>query len=84
LSFSLAGQALAIIVEGDDRRGRTCAFGIFNDLRVLAVHDGYAGIGRPEVDTDYFSHVILSLKRTAGTHSGIQLAAPNGMVFSKA
>ncbi len=80
----LAGQALAIIIEGDDRRGRARAFRIFNDLRVLAVHDGYAGIGRPEVDTDYFSHVILSFKRTAGTHSGILLAAPNGMVLAKA
>jgi hypothetical protein len=28
--------------------------------------------------------VILSFKRTAGTHSGVLLAAPNGMVFTKA
>ena len=76
----LADQTLAVVVEGNDRRGRARAFGIFDDLRVLAVHDGDAGVGRSQVDTDYFSHVVLSLQRTVGTRSGIHLTAPNGMV----
>ena len=52
----LADEALAVIREGDDGRGRPRAFGIFDDFRLRAFHDGDAGIGGAEVDTDNFTH----------------------------
>jgi hypothetical protein len=55
----LADEALAIIREGDDGRRRARAFGVLDDLRRFAVHDGDAGIRRSEVDADRitFAHV---------------------------
>lgn len=61
-------------------RGRARALGIFDHLRVFSVHDGDAGVGRSQVNTNNFSHVVLSLQRTVGTRSGIRKTAPNGMV----
>jgi hypothetical protein len=62
-----ADKALAVVREGDHGRGRIGAFGVLDDLCILAVHDGDAGIGCAKVDTDYFCHVILSLKQAVGT-----------------
>ncbi len=42
----LADKTFVTIRECNDRRGCTRTFGIFDDLRVFAVHDGYAGVGR--------------------------------------
>ena len=53
----LADEALPVSREGDDRRCRACTFRILDDLGVLAVHHGDAGIGRSQVDADYFCHV---------------------------
>ncbi|EPE99888.1 NAD-specific glutamate dehydrogenase [Rhizobium grahamii CCGE 502] len=63
----LTDEAFAIFGKCDDRRRRARTFGVLNDLRVLAVHDSDAGICRSEVDTNYFCHVILSLKQAVGT-----------------
>ena len=63
----LADQPLAVLGEGDDRRRGARAFRILDDLGVLAVHDGDAGVGRAEVDTDYFCHFFVSpLSRLSG------------------
>ena len=53
----LADKALAIVRKSNHRRGRACTFGILDDLDVLAIHDGHAGIRRSKVDTNYFRHV---------------------------
>ena len=55
----LAYQGFAIRVEGDNRRGCAGPFRIFNNLRILAFHDGYARICRSKVNTNNFSHVFL-------------------------
>ena len=52
----LADEALAVVREGHDRRGRARAFRVFDDLGLRAFHDGHAGIGGAEVDTDDFTH----------------------------
>ena len=54
----LADQALPICSKGDDRRRGARTFRVFNHFGCFAVHDGYAGIGGPEVDTDDFAHVL--------------------------
>jgi hypothetical protein len=41
----LADEALAGLGEGDDRRGRARAFGIFENHRLAILHDGHAGVG---------------------------------------
>src|SRR5262249_5909160 len=64
----LADQTFAVAGEGDDGRRRARAFRILDDFGVLAVHDGDAGIGGPEVDADYFSHFSsLSFKQAVRT-----------------
>ena len=49
----LADQAL-LVGEGDDRGRGPRPFGILDDPRLAAVHDGDAGVGGAEVDTDDF------------------------------
>ena len=68
----LTDEALAIVGECDDRRRRAHAFRVFDDLCVLAVHDGDARIGGAEVDTDDLAHDASSLSQQAGR----ALAAP--------
>ena len=52
----LADQPLAAFGEGDHRRGGAGAFRVGDDDRLAAFHDGDAGVGRPQVDADDFSH----------------------------
>ena len=52
----LAGETLAIIGKGDDRRCRARAFGVFDDLGRGAFHHRDAGIGGAEIDAYDFSH----------------------------
>ncbi len=52
----LTDEPLAVVREGDDGRGRPRAFGVFDDFRLRAFHDGDAGIGGAEVDTNNFTH----------------------------
>ena len=49
-------QISAFIREGDDRRGGARPFRVLDDLRRCPFHDGNAGVGRTEVDTDDFTH----------------------------
>src|SRR5690606_37369925 len=73
----LADKTLAIAGDGDDRGRGARAFRILDDLDVLAVHDGDAGVRCTEVDADYFSHFrLLSFKQTVRTHIGVPLTVP--------
>jgi len=47
--------------EGDHRGHCTHALGIFDDLGVLPLHQGDAGIGSGEIDTDHFRHGFVYL-----------------------
>ncbi|EXI75647.1 MAG: NAD-specific glutamate dehydrogenase [Candidatus Accumulibacter sp. SK-11] len=49
-------QNLVILGVGDDRRGRPCAFGVFDDFRLAILHHGDTGVGRPEIDADDLAH----------------------------
>ncbi len=49
-------QDFTILGVGDDGRGRACALGVLDDLGLATLHDGHAGVGGAEVDTDDFSH----------------------------
>ena len=69
----LADQPLAVVGEGDDRGRGARALRILDDLGVLAVHDGDAGIGRAEVDADDFGHFVCLL---AADRAGPVEAAP--------
>ena len=62
----LADEALAVVGEGDDRRRGAHAFGVLDDFRRLAFHDGDARIGGAEVDADDLAHVYSSHLRQAG------------------
>ncbi len=55
----LASEALVTIAESDDRRRCASTFSIFDDLRAFSVHDGNAGVGRSQIDTNNFSHISL-------------------------
>ncbi len=72
----LADKAFAVVGKCHHGRRRACALRVFNYFRVLAVHHCDAGVGRAKVDTDYFCHALLSLKRTVGTPEGIPLTIP--------
>ena len=52
----LADETLAVVGEGDDRRRGAHAFGVLDDFRRLAFHDGDARIGGAEVDADDLAH----------------------------
>jgi hypothetical protein len=51
-----AAQDFAVFGVGDDRRRGARAFGVFDDLRLAAFHDGNAGVGGAEVDADDLAH----------------------------
>ena len=57
----LAHQDLIILGKGDDRRRCPVALGILDDFALLAVHDGHAGIGGSQVDSDDFAHACFSM-----------------------
>ena len=54
----LADEALAVVGESDDRGRGARAFRVLDDLGRRALHDRDAGIGRPQVDADDFSHCV--------------------------
>jgi hypothetical protein len=39
--------------------GGTCAFGVFNHFRVATFNYGYAGVGRTQVNTNDFAHLLF-------------------------
>ena len=47
-----ADKALAVLRERDDGGCCPCAFGVLDDARRLALHDGDTRVGRTQVDTD--------------------------------
>ena len=47
----LADETLAGLGERDDGRRRACAFGVFENYRFAALHDGHAGVGGAQIDT---------------------------------
>ena len=53
----LANQTL-ILGEAHDRGRGACAFGIFNDTGLAAIHDGDARVGGSQVDADDFGHDV--------------------------
>src|SRR5690606_30237785 len=59
----LADEALVRIGKSHDRRRGAGAFRVLDHPAILAVHHSDAGIGRTEVDADYFCHVLLSAKQ---------------------
>jgi hypothetical protein len=77
----LADEALAIVGKGDDRRGRPHTFGILNNFRRFAIHDGNARIRGAEIDTDDLSHVLLtlSLRRASRALSGTRRRSFDGL-----
>ena len=62
----LADETLAVVGEGDDRRRGAHAFGVLDDFRIFAFHDGDAGIRGAEVDADDLAHGSSSQLRRAG------------------
>ena len=57
----LADQSFSVLGESDGRRRRTGAFAILDDLRLAAFHDGYAAVGRAQVDPNDLGHVFVPL-----------------------
>ena len=68
----LADKPLAVVGESHDRRCGPSPFGILDDLGRRTFHDGDAGVGCAEVDTNHFSHfsAFPSCRKTAGPRSG--------------
>ena len=52
----LADQTLADLGEADDRRGGAGAFGVRDDDRLAAFHNGDAAVGSTQVNTDDLAH----------------------------
>jgi len=52
----LADEALSVIAEGNNGRGRPHALGVLNDLRRFAIHYGDARIRGAEIDPNDLSH----------------------------
>ena len=52
----LADEDLAVLGEGDDRRGGARALGVRDDRRLAALQDGDDGVGGAEVDADRSCH----------------------------
>ena len=57
----LADHALAVLGKSHDGRGGAGAFGVGDDDGFAAFHDGYAGIGSTQVDTDDLGHNVFLL-----------------------
>jgi len=51
-----ADQDLPVLHVGDGRWRGARALGVDDHLGLAALHDGHAGVGRAEVDSDYLSH----------------------------
>ncbi len=55
---SLADESFAIFGEGDDGGCGTRAFAVLEDNGFAAFHDGHAGVGGAEIDSEDFSHIV--------------------------
>ena len=56
LTFCRLTDQTLIFGEGDDRGRGPRPFGVFDDLRLRAVHNRHTRVGGPKVNPDYFSH----------------------------
>ena len=56
----LANQALAVLGEGDDRRGGAPALGVRDDNRFAAFHDGHAGVRCSQIYSQNAAHGLLT------------------------
>ena len=90
----LADETLAVVGEGDDRRRGAHAFGVLDDFRGLAFHDGDARIGGAEVDADDLAHGsssqiaagrpgLLAPERDVRGSSADPLIQPPGYAFCR-
>ena len=52
----LADETLAVLGKGHDRRRGASALRVGDNGRFAALHDGDAGIGGAQVDTDNLAH----------------------------
>src|SRR5690554_2159805 len=57
----LTNQGLAVICVGNDGRRGAVALCVFNDLHLVAIHDGYTGVGGSQVDTNNLAHRITPI-----------------------
>ena len=58
LAFSgVADQAFPCFGEGHDGRRGTFAFGVFQNHRFAAFHDGHAGVSGSKINANYFCHI---------------------------
>ena len=53
-------ETLAMLGERDDGGCCPCAFRVLDDTGSLALHDGDAGVGRSQVDTNNGTYTIVS------------------------
>ena len=60
-----ADEALARILKRHDGGGRSRPFRVLDDPCLSAVHDGHAGVGRPQIDADDLSHSTNVLSAAA-------------------
>lgn len=54
-----ANETLAVLGERDDGGCCPCTFRVLDDTGSLALHDGYARVGRSQVDTDNGTYKIF-------------------------
>ncbi len=54
-------QPLAVLGEGDDRRGRATALGVGDDGGLAALHHRHARVRRAQVDADHSCHAFALL-----------------------
>jgi hypothetical protein len=71
-------QTFAGFREGDDRRRGAHSLRIRDDDGLSAFHDGDAGIGRPEIDTDDLAHVLLLVRGETPGASIFQTSSGQG------
>ena len=46
-------------VEANHGRGRTRTFRVFDYFWLGAIHQGHTAVGGPQVNTNYFTHIVL-------------------------
>jgi hypothetical protein len=62
----LADEALAVFGESDHRGGGAGTFRVFQHDGLAAFHDGHAGVGGAEVDSENFGHKVVSFQFAGG------------------
>jgi len=55
----LADHDLVVVGERDDRRRGAVALAVLDNLDLVTLHDGHAGVGRAQVNADNLCHVLF-------------------------